>query len=200
MLMSYAVRVSEQVIRVLPNSSSRPSWLTNQLRYNDVIITSYILISCGCGLCTGDRAGVYGADSPGSKTGYSGWRPLPAGACHHVQEGSQVRTLSVSVPIPISPSLPTFLSSAGLSQSLFERLVKLGVKPIRLIVQYRMHPSLSVFPSNTFYDGTLQNAVSAHERTMREYHMTSHESHMTRAFLAFFLKACMSSNACVAMY
>jgi regulator of nonsense transcripts 1 len=57
-------------------------------------------------------------------------------------------------------------ANAGLSQSLFERLVKLGVKPIRLIVQYRMHPSLSVFPSNTFYDGTLQNAVSAHERTM----------------------------------
>ena len=64
--------------------------------------------------------------------------------------------------------------SAGLSQSLFERLVKLGVKPIRLIVQYRMHPALSSFPSNTFYDGTLQNAVSAHERTMcksHDYHM-----------------------------
>ncbi len=37
--------------------------------------------------------------------------------------------------------------SAGLSQSLFERLVCLGVTPIRLVVQYRMHPALSEFPS-----------------------------------------------------
>ena len=53
---------------------------------------------------------------------------------------------------------------AGLSQSLFERLVILGVHPIRLQVQYRMHPCLSIFPSNTFYEGTLQNGVTEEER------------------------------------
>ncbi|KAJ6704009.1 DNA2/NAM7 HELICASE FAMILY [Salix viminalis] len=53
---------------------------------------------------------------------------------------------------------------AGLAQSLFERLVLLGVKPIRLQVQYRMHPSLSEFPSNSFYEGTLQNGVTVNER------------------------------------
>ncbi|KAJ0594500.1 putative Helicase superfamily, ATP-binding domain, RNA helicase UPF1, UPF2-interacting [Helianthus annuus] len=53
---------------------------------------------------------------------------------------------------------------AGLAQSLFERLVLLGVKPIRLQVQYRMHPSLSEFPSNNFYEGTLQNGVTINER------------------------------------
>lgn len=52
------------------------------------------------------------------------------------------------------------LCSAGLSQSLFERLVVLGIRPIRLQVQYRMHPALSEFPSNLFYDGTLQNGVT----------------------------------------
>ncbi|KAK9121162.1 hypothetical protein Syun_018779 [Stephania yunnanensis] len=53
---------------------------------------------------------------------------------------------------------------AGLAQSLFERLVSLGVKPIRLQVQYRMHPALSEFPSNSFYEGTLQNGVTINER------------------------------------
>ena len=33
-------------------------------------------------------------------------------------------------------------AKAGLSQSLFERLVILGIRPIRLQVQYRMHPAL----------------------------------------------------------
>ncbi|KAH7280363.1 hypothetical protein KP509_37G063700 [Ceratopteris richardii] len=53
---------------------------------------------------------------------------------------------------------------AGLAQSLFERLVLLGVKPIRLVVQYRMHPALSEFPSNNFYEGTLQNGITMNER------------------------------------
>jgi len=53
---------------------------------------------------------------------------------------------------------------AGLSQSLFERLVVLGTRPIRLQVQYRMHPALSAFPSNIFYEGSLQNGVTAGEQ------------------------------------
>ena len=57
-------------------------------------------------------------------------------------------------------------AKAGLTQSLFERLVHLGVKPIRLQVQYRMHPCLSEFPSNTFYEGTLQNGVTETDRLL----------------------------------
>eukprot|EP00756_Hemistasia_phaeocysticola_P044862 Hpha_TRINITY_DN18646_c0_g1::TRINITY_DN18646_c0_g1_i1::g.115790::m.115790/K14326/UPF1, RENT1; regulator of nonsense transcripts 1 len=53
---------------------------------------------------------------------------------------------------------------AGLARSLFERLVMLGIRPIRLQVQYRMHPCLSEFPSNTFYEGTLQNGVTQMDR------------------------------------
>jgi regulator of nonsense transcripts 1 len=53
---------------------------------------------------------------------------------------------------------------AGLSQSLFERLILLGNRPIRLQVQYRMHPALAEFPSNMFYEGSLQNGVTAPER------------------------------------
>lgn len=59
-------------------------------------------------------------------------------------------------------------ANAGLSKSLFERLVNLGHTPIRLTVQYRMHPCLSEFPSNMFYDGSLQNGVTRQERERRE--------------------------------
>ncbi|CAB1119331.1 unnamed protein product [Ectocarpus sp. CCAP 1310/34] len=57
-------------------------------------------------------------------------------------------------------------SKAGLTQSLFERLVLLGIRPVRLQVQYRMHPCLSEWPSNMFYEGTLQNGVTEGERVM----------------------------------
>ena len=54
---------------------------------------------------------------------------------------------------------------AGLGQSLFERLVKLGVRPEQLRVQYRMHPAICEFPSQIFYDGFLQNGVTTLQRT-----------------------------------
>jgi regulator of nonsense transcripts 1 len=55
---------------------------------------------------------------------------------------------------------------AGLNRSMFERLMALGLRPIRLEVQYRMHPALSEFPSQTFYEGALQNGVTLAERQM----------------------------------
>ena len=59
-------------------------------------------------------------------------------------------------------------AKAGLGQSLFERLVLRGQKANRLTIQYRMHPCLSVFPSNSFYEGELQNGVSASERQLKK--------------------------------
>ncbi|KAJ5291677.1 hypothetical protein N7478_000928 [Penicillium angulare] len=59
-------------------------------------------------------------------------------------------------------------AKAGLNQSLFERLVILGCSPIRLNVQYRMHPCLSEFPSNMFYEGSLQNGVTVADRLRRD--------------------------------
>lgn len=58
-------------------------------------------------------------------------------------------------------------AKAGLSQSLFERLVLLGIRPLRLEVQYRMHPALSRFPSDFFYEGSLQNGINSFEREMK---------------------------------
>lgn len=59
-------------------------------------------------------------------------------------------------------------AKAGLNQSLFERLVKLNLTPMRLSVQYRMHPCLSEFPSNMFYEGSLQNGVTQTERLRKD--------------------------------
>lgn len=56
-------------------------------------------------------------------------------------------------------------NKAGLSQSLFERLIALGHIPHRLEVQYRMNPALLEFSSNMFYEGSLQNGVTLAERT-----------------------------------
>lgn len=58
-------------------------------------------------------------------------------------------------------------AKAGLTQSMFERLVLIGIRPIRLQVQYRMHPILSEFPSNMFYEGSLQNGVTESDRQLR---------------------------------
>lgn len=56
------------------------------------------------------------------------------------------------------------VANAGLNRSLFERFIVLGYLPIRLTIQYRMHPCLSEFPSNMFYDGSLQNGITRQER------------------------------------
>ena len=64
-------------------------------------------------------------------------------------------------PVVMSPES----AQAGLKQSLFERMIKLGVTPVRLQTQYRMHPELSLFSSETFYEGGLQNGVNTVQRT-----------------------------------
>ena len=57
-------------------------------------------------------------------------------------------------------------AAAGLSQSLFVRLLECGIRPIRLDTQYRMHPALSVFPSTFFYEGTIQNGIDEKDRKL----------------------------------
>ncbi|KAI9172475.1 Regulator of nonsense transcript [Paramyrothecium foliicola] len=59
-------------------------------------------------------------------------------------------------------------AKAGLNQSLFERLVNLRLQPIPLSTQYRMHPCLSEFPSNMFYDGNLQNGITHDQRVRKD--------------------------------
>jgi len=63
---------------------------------------------------------------------------------------------------------PTVISkraeNGGLRRSLFERLVAMGIEPMLLNTQYRMHPAISLFPNDRFYKGKLIDGVEASER------------------------------------
>lgn len=86
--------------------------------------------------------------------------PLLKGAKHAILVGDH-RQLG---PVVISREA----LRAGLGLSLFERLVKVGLKPYRLQMQYRMHPELSKFPSNVFYEGSLQNGLGIVDRPVNK--------------------------------
>ncbi|ETO12800.1 ATP-dependent helicase [Reticulomyxa filosa] len=59
----------------------------------------------------------------------------------------------------LPPTVLSFIAKQrGLQTSLFERLIKNGRKAEFLDIQYRMHASLSEFPSRQFYDGRLKTA------------------------------------------
>ena len=64
--------------------------------------------------------------------------------------------------------LSTFAQSKGMTISLFERLVKQGVVPNLLNVQYRMHSSISQFPSYQFYNNMLENGTDDADRPIVE--------------------------------
>jgi len=63
---------------------------------------------------------------------------------------------------------PTVISrkaeKGGLARSLFERMVEMGVVPMLLKTQYRMHPIISEFPNLYFYSGQLEDGVKTNER------------------------------------
>ena len=63
---------------------------------------------------------------------------------------------------------PTVISrraeNGGLRRSLFERLVAMGIGPMLLDTQYRMHPAISDFPNRTFYEGRLVDGITAADR------------------------------------
>lgn len=52
----------------------------------------------------------------------------------------------------------------GLGTSLFQRLTSLGVPPVLLDVQYRMHPAIAAFPSQQYYEGRLRTGVAGSAR------------------------------------
>ncbi|KAG1677719.1 hypothetical protein FOA52_001031 [Chlamydomonas sp. UWO 241] len=82
--------------------------------------------------------------------------PLAKGAAHVVLVGDHFQ-----LPPVVACEAA---GRAGLSLSLFERLIGAGVPSAMLQVQYRMHPSLSEFPNTEFYSGRLVDGVSPSAR------------------------------------
>ena len=55
-------------------------------------------------------------------------------------------------------------ATAGISRSLFSRLVHLGMQPVILNTQYRMHKAISEFPRKFFYEERVQDGISENGR------------------------------------
>ncbi|ONK60305.1 uncharacterized protein A4U43_C08F16750 [Asparagus officinalis] len=66
----------------------------------------------------------------------------------------------------ISPTAERF----GYGTSLFKRFQGAGFPVQMLRTQYRMHPEISIFPSQEFYDGSLENGDSVEKQTKRVWH------------------------------
>ncbi|XP_074282369.1 uncharacterized protein LOC141606907 [Silene latifolia] len=81
----------------------------------------------------------------------------------------QIPGLSNAIFIGDDRQLPAMVQSkiadnADFGRSLFERLSKLGQKKHLLKVQYRMHPSISLFPNNNFYQKQIVDAANVKEK------------------------------------
>ncbi|XP_019172078.1 PREDICTED: uncharacterized protein LOC109167512 [Ipomoea nil] len=90
-----------------------------------------------------------------------------------IDEAAQLKECESTIPLQLpglchviligdEKQLPAMVQSkicekADFGRSLFERLVKLGHKKHLLNIQYRMHPSISLFPNRRFYKGKVMN-------------------------------------------
>ncbi|MED6176527.1 hypothetical protein PIB30_089119 [Stylosanthes scabra] len=92
-----------------------------------------------------------------------------------IDEAAQLKECESAIPLQLpglqhavligdERQLPALVKSkisekAEFGRSLFQRLVLLGKKRHMLNIQYRMHPSISKFPSEEFYDKQLDDAT-----------------------------------------
>ncbi|KAK2967366.1 hypothetical protein RJ640_027032 [Escallonia rubra] len=98
-----------------------------------------------------------------------------------IDEAAQLKECESTIPLQLSGlrhailvgderQLPAMVQSkicvnVEFGRSLFERLVLLGHGKHLLNVQYRMHPSISLFPNEEFYDKQISDGPNVKERT-----------------------------------
>ncbi|KAL6993306.1 hypothetical protein U1Q18_011422 [Sarracenia purpurea var. burkii] len=102
-----------------------------------------------------------------------------------IDEAAQLKECESTIPLQFpglhhailigdERQLPAMVQSkicqkAEFGRSLFERLVVLGHKKHLLNVQYRMHPSISLFPNKEFYDSKILDGPNVKERTYERH-------------------------------
>ncbi|XP_024191154.1 uncharacterized protein LOC112195054 isoform X2 [Rosa chinensis] len=98
-----------------------------------------------------------------------------------IDEAAQLKECESAIPLQLSGlrhailvgderQLPAMVKSeiavsADFGRSLFGRLAKLGHKKHLLNVQYRMHPSINLFPKREFYDNQIVDGPNVKERS-----------------------------------
>ncbi|XP_004503077.1 helicase SEN1-like [Cicer arietinum] len=98
-----------------------------------------------------------------------------------IDEAAQLKECESTVPLQLpglqhciligdERQLPALVKSkiadnCGFGRSMFERLVMLGYKKHMLNVQYRMHPSINMFPCKEFYDERISDAPVVMEQS-----------------------------------
>ncbi|CAA7020281.1 unnamed protein product [Microthlaspi erraticum] len=103
-----------------------------------------------------------------------------------IDEAAQLKECETAIPLLLpgvqhsiligdEKQLPAMVESqialeSGFGRSLFERLVILGHRKYLLNIQYRMHPSISIFPNKEFYGMKIQDAPTVRQRNYtRQY-------------------------------
>lgn len=76
-----------------------------------------------------------------------------------------------------STVLSKLAAKSNYDRSLFERLVDCGIVPCLLSIQYRMHPSISRFPSNFFYGGKLVDGAHGYKFEMESLRISGPVAH-----------------------
>ncbi|KNA09666.1 hypothetical protein SOVF_151530, partial [Spinacia oleracea] len=100
-----------------------------------------------------------------------------------IDEAAQLKESESVIPLSITGlknavligddrQLPAMVQSkvsenANFGRSLFKRLATLGKKKHLLNIQYRMHPSISLFPNKEFYQNRIIDASHVKERTYK---------------------------------
>ncbi|XP_021762238.1 uncharacterized protein LOC110727009 [Chenopodium quinoa] len=98
-----------------------------------------------------------------------------------IDEAAQLKECESTIPLQVpglrntvligdDRQLPAMVQSKALGdlnfgRSLFQRLTKLGKKTHLLNIQYRMHPSISLFPNKEFYKSRIIDSPKVKERS-----------------------------------
>ncbi|KAF8077354.1 hypothetical protein N665_1044s0014 [Sinapis alba] len=155
-----------QPLRLLPKSFRIPTLLENEDGMRFCLQNACIIF------CTASGASQMTVERTGSIELLVVDEAAQLKECESVA-ALQLQGLRHVVLIGDELQLPAMVHSevcekAKFGRSLFERLVLLGYNKHLLDVQYRMHPSISLFPNMEFYDGKISDAAIVKERNYQK--------------------------------